>query len=165
MVSKEEVVGVLEETRKDIIDTAMEQLEEMKPGEVVELFVSGWIVRKDEGYRIGIWRGLGRGTMSEYADMVKENTEFLELYAKSLTPTKVLILLRAYDGASEGELSEFVGLKGGALHYHIRDLIYLGLLKKKERGHYETTRYGEFVIRTAISAIRKFKRSVEQGTE
>ncbi len=154
--------NILEKVKNDVIERAEKELHTLRPNEVIELFVSGWIIRKEDGERVGIWYSFSKQTLDEYIEMVREKVEFLDLYAKSLTPTKILILLKAYDGASESELAEFVGLKGGALHYHLRDLIYLGLLKRTSRGFYETTKYGSFVIRTAVSAIRKFERSLEK---
>jgi len=161
VLSRNEILKILEETRRNTLDRAGKELDSIKEDEILEILVSGWISKTRKGYLVDIWRGFGRESLDKYCEIVRENAEFLDLYAKSLTPTKVLILLRAYNGATESELSEFMHLKGGALHYHLRDLVYLGLLKKEERGFYKTTRYGNFVIRSAISAIRKFRKSVE----
>jgi len=163
MVGVEEVLEVLEDTKKRTIERAKEAVKELKPGEVAYVGVSGWIKRNDDGYHVDIWRGFEITTMERLKKQIKENSHFLELYAKSLSPVKVLILLEAYEGASEGQISEAVGLRGGALHYHLRDLLYLGLLKKESRGKYRTTKYGSFVIRTALSAIRKFRESVRSS--
>ena len=93
--------------------------------------------------------------------MIENNREFLELFAKALTPVKVKILLLAYGGINEGELSRKTGLQGGALHYHIKDLLMLGLLERAKRGIYYSTKYGDFVVRSAISAIRTFRESIQ----
>ncbi len=148
-----------------MMERAKEEVKELSPGELVELSVSGWILREEKGYRVDVWRGHEtKVTVDHYVDMVRENRHFLDMYAKTLTPTKILILLAAYGrGASESEIGEAVNLRGGALHYHLRDLLFLGLLEKTGRGKYRTTKYGNFVIRSAISAIRKFKRSVEEA--
>ena len=156
-----EVNDILEKTRKEFIN----DIRELEEGEIAEVFISGWVTRnREEEYRIDIWWGEGKAKgFDEYLELVDKNREFLEMYASSLSPTRVKILLLAYKGINEGELSEKVGLKGGALHYHLRSLIALGLIKREDRGFYVTTKYGSYVIRTAIGAVRKFRRSVEEG--
>ena len=151
----------------EMMERAKGEVEELKPEELLYIGVSGWIMRRDDGFYVDVWRGHeAHATIEKYVEMVKENRHFLDMYAKSLSPTKILILLAAYgDGATEGEIGQAVGLRGGALHYHLRDLLFLGLLEKKGRGKYRTTKYGTFVIRSAISAIRKFKRSVEEAEQ
>jgi len=162
----DEIIRVLDETVDFTIGKAKREIKELKEGKIIEISISGWIEKKREGYRADIWRGHSFGeTIEGYMDLIRENTTFMEMYAKTLTPTKILILLAAYDGATETKLSDVVGLKGGALHYHIRDLLYLGLLEKQGRGMYKTTKYGSFVIRTAISAIRKFKKASKEFTD
>ncbi len=158
-----EALHVVEDFIEGLKENTLKNIKELREGEMAEFSISGWVKRNGDGYRVGIWRGYAKvNGIDEYVEMVDENREFLELYAKSLTPSKVKILLLAYDGISEGELSQRTGLRGGALHYHLRDLLLLGLLEKRGRGKYYTTKYGSFVIRSAISAIRKFKESVRE---
>ncbi len=153
----EELGNWLEELRRRVI----QGMKELEKGEILEISVSGWVQAKENGYRVDIWRDTDKiSGMEEYIAIVDDNKEFLELYSKSLTPTKVKILLMAFEGINEGELSEKTGLRGGALHYHLRDLVLLGLLEKRERGRYITTKYGSFVARSAISAIRRFRASL-----
>jgi predicted transcriptional regulator len=148
-----------------MMEHAKTELKELRPGELLHLSLSGWIMRLELGYHVDVWRGHEKGkTIDDYITMIQENQDFLELYAKTLTPKKVLILLTAYgQGATESEIGKAVALHGGALHYHLKDLLYLGLLEKTGRGMYRTTRYGTFVIRSALSAIRKFKRSIHDS--
>ena len=164
-LSKEEVLNILDETEEVSISKARKALDIAKDGSILGIYVSGWIQKlKDGSFRVDIWRGFEeRESLEELAQQIRSNYDFLELYAKSLTPVKLLILLRAYQGATETELSEYVHLRGGALHYHIRDLTHLSLLRKEGRGRYITTKYGSFVVRTALSALRKFERSIEEA--
>ena len=167
MLSLEEALEEVERLLDELKKKTLENIRELEVGEIAEMSLSGWVKREsDSDYRIGIWRGFGKAKgIEEYLRMVEEYSEFVELFAKSLSPTRIKILLLAYDGITEGELSEKLKLRGGALHYHLRDLLALGLLKKERRGYYITTKYGNFVSRTAISAIRKFKESLRRQEE
>ena len=159
----EDVLEEVGEIFESIERRTLRRIRELGLGEIAEFSIIGWVKRHENGYGIDIWRGVGKArNIGEYVDMVEQNREFLDLYSKSLNPTKIKILLLAYDGISEGELSEKIGLRGGALHYHLKDLLMLGLLERTGRGKYRTTKYGSFVIRSAISAIRKFKESVRE---
>ncbi len=167
MVELEEVLEEVKKRLNELKEKSIENIQKLKIGEIAEMSVSGWVKREAENeYRIGIWRGFGIAKgIEEYVEMVGRYSEFVDLFSKSVSPTRVKILLLAYDGITEGELSERLNLRGGALHYHLRDLLALGLLKREKRGYYITTKYGNYVSRAVISAIRKFRESLRWETE
>ncbi len=150
----------------DVLENAKRTLTDLKDGEIIEVGISGWVERKGDGYKSDIWYGVEKlDGIDTVAEHISKHSDLLETFSKSLTLSKIKILAYAYNGASESELSEKTGLRGGALHYHLKDLLLLNLLRKNGRGQYETTRYGSRVLHTAVIAIRTFRRALEEGDE
>lgn len=70
-------------------------------------------------------------------------------------PTRYAILSYLYDGdRTRFELSDFVGLGDGALHYHLNMLKMCGLIRSR-RGVYRITEFGKALY----EYIRKFVES------
>jgi DNA-binding transcriptional ArsR family regulator len=79
---------------------------------------------------------------------------------------RIRLLQILYSGPkSSSELSELTGLKGGNLHYHLKELMYADYVREKER-QYSLTRLGiQLLITTTCIAHLNVKDMGEDGLE
>lgn len=69
----------------------------------------------------------------------------------------------ALNSHSSGELAETMGMAGGHLHHHLRDLLSLGLIKKDDEGRYSATHFGINAYMTAAALHRRLSYTNRQG--
>ncbi len=79
---------------------------------------------------------------------------------------RIRLLQILYSGPkSSSELTELTGLKGGNLHYHLKELMYADYVCEKDR-HYSLTRLGiQLLITTTCIAHLNVKDKGEDGLE
>ncbi len=69
------------------------------------------------------------------------------------------------EARASAELSEATGLKGGNLHYHLKELIYADYVEQKE-GRYQLTRLGaQLLITVGCIALQNVQDRGEEGLE
>ena len=66
------------------------------------------------------------------------------------------------EGRASSELTELTGMKGGNLHYHLKELIYAGYVQQRE-GKYSLTQLGAQILITVASIASQNVR--DQGEE
>ncbi len=133
--------------------------------ELAIINISGFFFKRNGSERNSFWSGTFKSTLNELLETVVKGDTELDTLSRALNPKRVAILLACIGGASESELAERLGLKGGALHHHIKELLLTGLLKKEGRGKYKTTKFGNFVVTVALSGIRTLQKAEEGGEE